>query len=448
MATKKSALGGTGSTKGSNGGFDFLKFDEQLSKIKGFESGSIIETNTFSEVDEWIHTGNYLLNAQISGSVFGGLANSRAIGLVGDPETGKTFLCLNFAREAQKAGYDIIYCETEGAVDRSSVAKLGVDTRRFRYQPIQTIQEFKEFAVRVIDMIAKARAAGENPKIMLFLDSLGMLNTTKELNDAMEGKEASDMGLKAKQLRALFRVITLDLAKNKIPLVVTNHTTTGNIGANASYGGPTKESAGGDGPIFSLSTALILMKKFQMEEAADKNSVDKKVKTGIIITSRPKKSRSTIPISITIHVGFVGGMNPYVGLEDYASWEACGVGKGKIFTAKEFEKEFAKKTVPEHDKFQHKYFEDKVDKKTGEVTKVEVVEDLVFVPNDNGRWCVKHLGSSLKKASLLFTKEVFTEEVLRQLDENVIKQTFKLPDFVSENDLAGLTDDDEDSEEA
>jgi RecA/RadA recombinase len=391
--------------------FSFEAFDKQLSKIPGFELGSIIENNTFSEVDEWIPTGNYLLNATISGSLFGGIPNSRAIGLVGDPETGKTFLCLNIAREAQQAGYDIIYCETEGAVDRSSVTKLGVDPKRLRYQPIKTVNDFKRFTVQVIDMVRKARAAGENPKIMLFLDSLGMLNTEKEINDAMAGKDAMDMGIKAKQLRSLFRLITLDLTANKIPLVVTNHTTIGNIG---SYSGPTKESAGGDGPIFSLSTALLLSKKFQVDDA------NKSVKTGIIIQLRPKKSRSTIPTTITIHVGFVGGMNPYVGLEDYLTWDACGIGKGKIMTAKEY----AKSGDKTGDAFVHTYEE--VDEKTGEIKTIS--EDLVYVRNDNARWCVKHLGKSLSKGSLLFNKEVLTIDVLKQLDVNVIQPAFKLPE--------------------
>jgi len=53
-------------------GFSFTDLDKQLSKISGFETGSLLETNTFSEVDEWIPTGNYLLNAQISGTLFGG----------------------------------------------------------------------------------------------------------------------------------------------------------------------------------------------------------------------------------------------------------------------------------------------------------------------------------------------------------------------------------------
>ena len=88
--------------------FSFLDLDKELSKIAGFETGSILAENTFSEVDDWIPTGNYLLNAQLSGSLFGGIPNTRSLGLMGDPGTGKSFVCLNVVREAQKKGYDVI----------------------------------------------------------------------------------------------------------------------------------------------------------------------------------------------------------------------------------------------------------------------------------------------------------------------------------------------------
>ena len=87
-------------TTKSSSGFSFMNMDKALSKISGFETGSILATNTFSEVDEWIPTGNYLLNAQISGSLFGGVPNSRSFGVMGDPGTGKSFFCLNVVREA------------------------------------------------------------------------------------------------------------------------------------------------------------------------------------------------------------------------------------------------------------------------------------------------------------------------------------------------------------
>lgn len=418
--------------------FSFEKFNDSLSKIKGFEFGSIMKTNTFSRVDHYIPTGSYLMNAQISASLFGGIPNSRSVGYVGDPETGKTYMCLNACREAQKIGYDIIYCETEGAVDNGTMEKLGIDTTRLRYQPIKTVNDFKRFTVQVIDYVKTAREDGQEPRIMIVLDSLGMLTTEKEVNDAISGKDAMDMGIKAKQMRAMFRLITLDLAAYKIPLLVTNHTTIGNIG---SYTGPTKESAGGDGPIFSLSTVLLMSKKYTREgEGSDK------VITGIVINTRPKKTRSTIPKTCSIHVGFVGGMNPYVGLEEYVNWDACGIEKGKIYTKKEYEKELEKAKPAELKKlqagkpFQHIF--DDVDKETGEVLKT-VTEDLVFVPNENGRWCVKHLGKSLASGSMLFNNRVFTDEVLHALDENVIKPTFSLPDFIDPEKMDFELDDEE-----
>lgn len=207
-----------------NSGFSFDNLNKKLSKIDGFEMGSILEHSTFSEIDHYIPLGNYLLNAQISGTLFGGIPNTKTIGLSGDPGTGKTFLCLNACREAQKMGYSVIYAETEGAIDRETARKFGIDTSKIRYQPIKTVLQFRTLVNNILLEIQEARKNGEEPRIFLVLDSVGMLSTEKEVEDAMRGKSAQDMGLKAKELRSLFRTITLDLTGNKIPFVMTNHT--------------------------------------------------------------------------------------------------------------------------------------------------------------------------------------------------------------------------------
>jgi len=369
--------------------FSFLDLDKELSKIGGFETGSILSENTFSEVDEWIPTGNFLLNAQLSGTLFGGIPNSRSLGLMGDPGTGKSFVCLNVAREAQKKGYDVIYCDTEGAIDKSSAIKFGIDPNKVRYQPIKTVTEFQTFVANLLELVKKAKAAGNNPKIILILDSLGMLSTDKELRDAIDGKNAADMGAKAKELRKLFRVITLDLTAAKIPLVCTNH-----VYAGGGYI-PTKESSGGDGPIFAMSV-ISFLSKAQLKEG---NST---TKTGIIVTSNLKKSRFTIPEPVKFHISFLNGMNPYVGLQDFVSWEACGIGRGKL---------------------------EEVKNASGE-------KEMVFTPSESpqARWAIKHLGKTITY-SQLFTSEVFTEDVLRQLDENVIKKHFVLPSMGSNEEI-------------
>lgn len=372
-------------SSGSSKEFSFLDLDKELSGIAGFETGSILADNTFSAVDEWIPTGNYLLNAQLSGTLFGGIPNTRSLGLMGDPGTGKSFLCLNVAREAQKKGYDVIYCDTEGAIDKGSALKFGIDAERVRYQPIKTVTEFQTFVTNLLDLVKKAKAKGANPKILLILDSLGMLSTDKELNDAISGKNAADMGAKAKELRKLFRVITLDLTAAKIPLVCTNHVYAG--------GGffPTKESSGGDGPIFAMSV-ISFLSKAQLKEG---NST---TKTGIIVTSNLKKSRFTIPEPVKFHISFANGMNPYVGLQDFVSWEACGIERGKL-------------------------------------EEVKGQTELVFTPNASStRWAIRHLGKTVT-ASQLFTPEIFTEEVLRQLDENVIQPHFILPAMGSNEEI-------------
>jgi len=377
----------------SNKPFSFLDLDKELSKIEGFELGSLLSNNSFSEVDEWIPTGNYLLNAQISGSLFGGIPNTRSFGLMGDPGTGKSFVCLNVVREAQKKGYDVVYCDTEGAIDKSGALKFGIDANKLRYQPIKTVSQFQTFVANLVDIVNKARAKGESPKILLILDSLGMLSTDKEIADAIKGHNAADMGAKAKELRKLFRVITLDLTAAKIPLICTNHVYTG--------GGfmPTKESSGGDGPIFAMSV-ISFLSKAQLKEGSSTT------RTGIVVTSNLKKSRFTVPEQVKFHISFANGMNPYVGLQDYVSWEACGVERGKL----------------------------------EEVKGPDGKKELKFTANASStRWAVRHLGKTVT-TSELFSSKVFTQEVLENLDNNVIKSKFHLPELMDYSDIVNSID--------
>lgn len=202
--------------------FSFTELDTLLTKIN--PKGSIITHNTFSRIDEYISSGNYLLNAQLTGSLFGGIPNSRSVCFAGETGTGKTFLTLNVCREAQKMGYHIIYCDSEAAVDEDIMKNFGIDPEKVRYQPVSTSLEVRHFVSNLCDQLKKARDKGATPpKIMLILDSLGNLATTKERNDAASGSEKKDM-TKQQDLRSLFRVITTDLAEFKIPFIFTNHT--------------------------------------------------------------------------------------------------------------------------------------------------------------------------------------------------------------------------------
>lgn len=138
--------------------------------------------------------------------------------------TGKTFLALNACREAQKIGYNIIYCDSEAAIDLDNVVKFGINPEYFRYQPINTPHEFRYFVANLIDQIKESKKTGaEVPKIMIVLDSLGNLSTEKSKRDALSGSEKKDM-TKQQELKSLFANVTMDLAEHKIPFIITAHT--------------------------------------------------------------------------------------------------------------------------------------------------------------------------------------------------------------------------------
>jgi RecA/RadA recombinase len=90
---------------------------------------------------------------------------------------------------------------------------------------------------------------------MFVLDSLGMLSTSKEINDALNDKEVRDM-TKSQLIKGAFRMLTLKLGQANVPLIVTNHTYDV-IGAYV----PTKEMGGGSGLKYAASTIIYLSKK-------------------------------------------------------------------------------------------------------------------------------------------------------------------------------------------
>ena len=404
--------------------FSFDELDGAMSKVDSL--GSVMTKNSYSKIDEWIGTGNYLLNAQISGSVFKGIPNSRSIVFSGVSGCGKTFMILNALREAQAMGYYAIYGDSEAAVDEDLMVKFNIDPTRVRYQPLKTVIQTRHFIANLCQQLREKRDKGfEIPKIMMIIDSLGNLATEKETADALSGSDKRDM-TKQQNLKSMFRIITTDLAELKIPLLVTNH-------VYASIGGyfPSNVQSGGTGAIYNASIILEFTKaglKDGDEEAADAGQS----KTGLVITSKVVKNRFVRPIPIKFHLSFYKGMNPYVGLENYVSWETCGIGRGKLI------EEIKETPIFEADGVTPKMYrgKPKVEReKTG---------NYIYERDDKANtFAVRHLGRTIK-GSGIFCAEVFTREVLEAVDK-VIGPIFNFPKTVSDQaELDSMLDDEND----
>lgn len=137
--------------------------------------------------------------------------------------TGKTYLACSIVRNAQAMDYFPVYYDSEGSIDVDFVKRLGIDPTKFRIEHVGTVEEFTTLAANLNETVSEIKKAGKvPPKIMVVLDSLGSLSSTKEKADAISGSDKRDM-TKQQAIRKTFRVIGNDFAKNGIPFIVCNH---------------------------------------------------------------------------------------------------------------------------------------------------------------------------------------------------------------------------------
>jgi RecA/RadA recombinase len=233
------------------------------------------------DVVGYVDTGSYIFNALCSGSIYGGLPSNKVTALAGESSTGKTFFALsvvrNFLDSNPEAG--VMYFESESAISREMIVNRGIDPERMWIMPVSTIEEFRTQACRILDNVMKEPKEERRP-LMLVLDSLGMLSTTKEMQDVANDKQVRDM-TKSQLIKGAFRVLTLKMGQAGVPLLVTNHT----YDVIGSYV-PTKEMGGGTGLKYAASTIIYLTKSKERDS--------KKEVVGNIIKCEAKKSRLTI----------------------------------------------------------------------------------------------------------------------------------------------------------
>lgn len=401
--------------------FTFEDLNKELKKIAPL--GSTMDVNEFSEISEYIGSGNYLLNACMTGSLRKGYPNNRAVSLNGPSGVGKTFIMLNAARLAQEMGYYIAWYDSENAVDMDLMVKFGIDPKKVWYEPAPSVEAFRTSATNLAQKLIDAKRSGKGiPKVMAFLDSAGGLASEKEIRDAADGSNKADM-TRAKMFKSIFRILMAKFAEVKIPFIFSNHTyQTQEMFSQMKAGG-------GTGPEYSASIILFMTKAKLNEKIKDDKGKKANKQLGLIITVKPNKNRFAKPNSIKIHLRFDKGMNPYIGLERYLSWADYGIGKGQIIPAADY------KSVKGDKKDKAIEYADEA---TGEI--------FYYIPDEKGsNIAVRHLNATVT-AKDFYTPEVFTDEIIDSIDETVQREFsygINEDDFPADDLLEGSEDEEE-----
>lgn len=288
---------------------DAAKRAQELLKLIKDDDKAIL-TNAKANMVEFISSGSYAFNRMISGSYFKGYASNRLYALHGPSGCGKSLMAGCAAREAQKMGYQVIYYDSENAIDREFCARLGIDYDSVIIRYPETISDFRNKAVSDMTVF---RESDPNLKIFMVCDSIGNLLGTKEANDIAEGKSASDMGQRAKELRTCARALTNKCGRFNIPMVVVNHSYE-QAAANPMAASVTKMS-GGEGFVYACTGIISLKKKTEKEREKDAAGDNKSVVKGVILKASTTKNR-VVPegLDCQIYISFARGIQKYYGL--------------------------------------------------------------------------------------------------------------------------------------
>jgi len=439
---------------------NYSEVDSFLSKYD--PDGKLLENYKEITPSEWIHSGSYALNAAMSGSLLRGYPNNKIICIAGDPKSGKSYLALSAAREAQKMGYFVWMFETENAPDAERFENQGVDKTMLRLsQPESVFSIQSSFMKYSEELLALKKAGKEIPKILIVIDSLTGLNSSKQLRDALEGKDTTDMGTKAREIKEMLNMMSLRCGKLSIPIIMTAH-----IYEKDMYTFKERKVSGGNGILFLSSIVIWVRKRMDRNKETKEN-------LGIFVDIDVVESRYAIQNRVNLYIPFHKTMNQYLGLQAVSTWDNCGIDKGKVtefvdiayelwfkkmldeskigkrFKISEVRKVLAKaksadleqhltKMVDdgyiifeEEDNF---VFTDKL-KERFKDGKYEKIEGVIHSLNPNSpTWVAKHINESIQSKDL-FTSKVFTQEVLGKLDESVIKPKYEFSKYDDDKEL-------------
>ena len=183
-----------------------------INKRAGMTVAHNLNEENPTEVKEWIPTGSRWLDSIICKGKLAGIPVGKVTEIAGLEATGKSYMAAQVAANAQKMGIDVVYFDSESAIDPSFLEKAGCDVGTLLYVQAQSV----EFVLETIEDLLV-----NNENRMLFIwDSLAL---TPAISD-VEGdfNPQSSMAVKARILAKGMSKLTVPIANSQSTFLVLN----------------------------------------------------------------------------------------------------------------------------------------------------------------------------------------------------------------------------------
>lgn len=307
-----------------------------MSEISSLMSGldkispyvSVLEGSSYER--EWVDTGSMLLNALISGSLYGGVPNGRVIQFAGPSQTFKTGFILRILANAQKKGKHVVIVDTEGAIEEDDAAKVGLDTSKIVYIRPESCENARNLLYKLFQNIKENGLEG---KVFIAVDSLANMQSEMELKRMENDNTSADMGTLAKAIKSFLKTATNGSSQTNTTVLVTNHIYDD---PSAMYASIEKIISGGKAAIYlpsvTVQLARLAAKEGEIKGVDDKAAGGQKAYAGVKINVLTVKNRFIKQyLEGQLYLSFSTGLDKYHGLVDVMKALGVVVGKGATY---------------------------------------------------------------------------------------------------------------------
>jgi len=188
------------------------KMRDLINRKAGMSVAHNLKDQNPTEVKEWIPTGSRWLDSMICKGKLAGIPVGKVTEIAGLEATGKSYMAAQVAANAQKMGIDVVYFDSESAIDPAFLERTGCDLENLLYVQATSV----EFVLETIEALL-----GSSENRMLFIwDSLAL---TPSVSD-MEGdfNPQSSMAVKARILAKGMSKLTVPIANSQSTFLVLN----------------------------------------------------------------------------------------------------------------------------------------------------------------------------------------------------------------------------------
>jgi archaellum biogenesis ATPase FlaH len=193
------------------------KLLEKLLKTGSTKGAAILSESDMFETKPLAVTSLPILNLAFHGKLDGGVPPGVTI-LAGESKTFKSALslyCMKAYLDKYADAVGILY-DSEFGITPSYIKSFGIDPERVIHIPVEHVEQLK------FDFNKKLETLERNDHVFFLVDSIGQLSSKKEFEDAQDEKSVADM-TRAKSIRSLMRLITIQLSKKNLPCFIINH---------------------------------------------------------------------------------------------------------------------------------------------------------------------------------------------------------------------------------